>query len=87
MNTEYYLFVFDSTNNAIAAQKLLSVLNVIVMPTLREITASCGMALRLPPERVNEAIKIMTASKAEGWRLYHVKHEGNHNLCKLVTKP
>jgi len=81
---QYYLFVFDSTHCAIAAQKLLAGLDVVVMPTLREISASCGMALRLPPEQMESAKKLVRGSDISGWRLYSVKSENKQNICELV---
>ena len=47
-NSNYYLLAFNSTHDAVAAEKyLLSQLNVTMMPTLRKITASCGISVRI----------------------------------------
>ncbi len=44
----YYTIAFNSTHSAVAAEKYLSgAINVTVMPTLRKITASCGISLRI----------------------------------------
>ncbi|MEG1501647.1 MAG: DUF3343 domain-containing protein, partial [Clostridiales bacterium] len=49
MNTVCIL-VFDSTNHAIMAEKTLkNSFKPIVMPTPREITANCGLALKIIP--------------------------------------
>jgi len=48
---EYYLIAFQSANAAIATQKQLqSRFSVMIMPTLRDITAHCGISLRVKPE-------------------------------------
>lgn len=48
MERSYYLLTFESTHAAMAAeQALLPRLPVRVMPTLRQITASCGISLRV----------------------------------------
>lgn len=78
----YYLFAFDSTTSAIAAQKRLAGLDVIVMPTLREITAGCGLSLRLSPTQVEEAIGLLKSSSITGWQLYLVRVENKQFVCE-----
>lgn len=66
---------FDSTHFAVAAEKYLSPhIAVEVMPTLRKITASCGISLRIEEKDI-EKLKILIAeskSLAENSTLYHV---------------
>ena len=79
----YWLFAFDSPHAAIAAQKLLSGLGAVVMPTLRSITASCGMSLRLTDEAIDEAKRIMIASAIDPklYRLYRVERLNGETRC------
>lgn len=45
---EYYLLTFSNTHGAITAQKYLKDrLSFYVMPTLREISGSCGISLKI----------------------------------------
>lgn len=83
---DYFLFAFDSTTGAIGAQKLLAGLDAVVMPTLREITAGCGISLRLSPNRAEDAMKLLSASEITGWQLYSVQRENERILCKPVCK-
>ena len=82
----YWLFAFDSPHAAISAQRLLSSCGAVVMPTLRSITASCGMSLRLRADRINKAQEIMRASAIDPslYRLYQVEQEGQETKCTLV---
>ena len=82
----YWLFAFDSPHAAIAAQRLLATCGAVVMPTLRSITASCGMSLRLKNETIEEAKQIMCASSIDPalYRLYRVEQEGKETRCTLV---
>ena len=82
----YWLFAFDSPHAAIAAQKLLAECGAVVMPTLRCITASCGMSLRMKNETIEEAKQIMRASSIDPalYRLYRVEQEGKETRCTLV---
>lgn len=82
----YFLFAFDSPHAAISAQRLLASLGAVVMPTLRSITASCGMSLRLRDDRVERAKEIMRASGIDPalYRLYRVEQEGQESRCTMV---
>ena len=79
----YWLFAFDSPHAAIAAQKLLAGLGAVVMPTLRSITASCGMSLRLTDEVLDEAKRIMAESTIDPklYRLYYVERVNGETRC------
>ena len=80
----YWLFAFDSPHACIAAQRLLSGCGAVVMPTLRSITASCGMSLRLRDEAIDQAKLIMKASSIDPvlYRLYRVEQEGKETRCE-----
>lgn len=80
---EYYLFTFESTHSAIKAQKLLSGLNAVTMPTLREISASCGISLKVLPEQI-AAAKTCMEEQGEGWSLYHIFQSGKEIRCELI---
>ncbi|MDR0839865.1 MAG: DUF3343 domain-containing protein [Christensenellaceae bacterium] len=80
MTQEYLLLAFESTHAAIAAQKALSALGVILIPTLRAITASCGMSLRFALSARQQALDILSAHGISGWTLYQVRQEGNRVL-------
>lgn len=78
------LFTFDSTHAAIASQNLLRDLGAVMMPTLREISASCGMSLRLRPEDWKCAERRMTDSDIGGWHLYRVISESGKPDCTFL---
>ena len=82
----YWLFAFDSPHAAISAQRLLNPCGAVVMPTLRSITASCGMSLRLREDQIKKAVEIMRASTIDPalYRLYRVEQEGKETWCTLV---
>ena len=82
----YWLFAFDSPHAAISAQRLLSGCGAVVMPTLRSITASCGMSLRLRDESIEKAKEIMKASSIEPalYRLYRIEQEGKETICTTI---
>ena len=79
----YWLFAFDSPHAAIAAQKLLAGCGAVVMPTLRCITANCGMSLRLTDEAIEDAKRMMQGSAIDLklYKLYRVEKRNGETLC------
>ena len=69
---------FKSTHYAVAAEKYLSgIINVSVMPTLRSISASSGISLRIEEEdleKLKDALK-MRPDIAENSSLYKADGE------------
>lgn len=82
----YYLAVFDSTNAAILAQKLLDDLAPVMMPTLREISASCGMSLRLEPALAQAAARRLRDAQLRDWRIYRVEQSQAGLSCTLAEE-
>ncbi len=68
---DYCLIALSSAYAAIAAQKLLRAEGVPfqVMPVPREVSASCGIALRFGPDRL-EAARLALKNSALERRLY-----------------
>lgn len=69
----YYLITFSNTHTAIATQKFLTgKLDFVVMPTLREISNSCGISLKIPfasLEEIEEKMRLFTTD-ASMYRIY-----------------
>ena len=55
---EYYLYTFESTHAAIATEKILKPAEAIVMPVPRFISSSCGISVRISPNKHEEAEQI-----------------------------
>ncbi len=83
----YCLIVFDSTHAAIAAERPLKALSPAVMPTLRAITASCGMSLRLKQEQTEQAQALMASSSIDPklYRFYRIEQESGETRCTLLA--
>ena len=87
MKAAYWLFAFDSPHAAIAAQRLLSGCGAVVMPTLRSITASCGMSIRIEDGQIEQAKEHMRSSVIDPalYHLYRVEQEGKETRCTQTT--
>lgn len=60
---EYCMITFVSTHAAITAQRLLEGLFPLqTMPVLREVSAGCGIAVRLSPQHLDPARAALAAS-------------------------
>ena len=55
---EYYLLTFESTHAAISTEKLLKPADVTIMPVPRFISASCGISVRIHPDKKDQAEEI-----------------------------
>ena len=62
MDEKFYVVSFDSTHHAIKAEKLFKEynLNIRMMPTPREITASCGLSIRFEQADLEEVERIIS---------------------------
>jgi hypothetical protein len=70
--TEFMLIAFDSTHKAIHFERLL--LNhfaIELIPTPREITASCGLSLKYECDDHNQIMKQLIDESKTGVRLFH----------------
>lgn len=80
--------MFDSTHAAIAAQRLLNEVGAAMMPTLRTISASCGMSLRVANEQIERAKQLMADSAIDPalYKLYSIEQDDDGTRCTLLDK-
>ena len=80
---EYYLITFSSTHAAIAAQNhLKGKLSFAVMPTLREISNSCGISIRINNASLEEIEKQMQGFSV-GDKMFQIYHIAPNQITKL----
>jgi hypothetical protein len=72
LNNEYNLLVFNSTHHALAAEGILQKqgYKIMMVPVLAEITADCGMAIRVNPK--DNPLEILRENKIEIAGYYQV---------------
>ncbi len=87
MNEEIFnLIAFNSTSNAIRAEKELKLndIEVKVLPVPREITASCGLSIRLKTEDLEKAMSTLKEENIDVAGYYNVSKIGlNRNIEKI----
>lgn len=81
---EFYLFTFVSTSNALKAETILKEqsFDFIVIPTLREISSSCGLSIKVRPADVEKCRQIFVDKHVKAEKYYHVLKEGKKYLIK-----
>jgi len=81
---EFYLFTFVSTSNALKAESILKDQSIefIVIPTLREISSSCGLSIKVRLDDMNKCRQIFVDKHIKAEKYYHVLKEGNKYLIK-----
>lgn len=75
MKDEYYLYTFESTHGAIMTEKLFKPIGVVVMPVPRLISTSCGIAVRVEPEKLAESERIFREGSGlsdDEFKIYHI---------------
>lgn len=87
MNEEIFnLIAFNSTSNAIRAEKELKLndIEVKVLPVPREITASCGLSIRIKTEDLEKAMSTLKEENIDVAGYYNVSKIGlNRNIEKI----
>lgn len=81
---EWCHVTFASAGGAMAAQAALAgVCPAVVMPALRQVTAGCGIALRLAPEDVERAREALE-EKGLAAQFYAVSGTGEGLRCERL---
>ena len=84
---DFYIISFNSTHHAIRTEKLLleEGMNVLTLPTPREIAASCGLSIKFEHEDMEKIIEIMNNNDIERRGIFHIlkNSEGNREAKKI----
>ena len=85
---EFNLISFESTHMAIKSEKLLKEVNldIRIIPVPREITSSCGLALRINPIDYKKIREILDKNKIEFSGCYLIKKIGFKKEVLDITK-
>jgi len=81
---EFCLFTFVSTSNALKAEGVLKKeqADFIVIPTLREISSSCGLSIKVRPDQVEAYKQLLVENNVAVEKIFHASKEQNKYLIK-----
>ncbi|MDD6070061.1 MAG: DUF3343 domain-containing protein [Clostridiales bacterium] len=86
---EYYILSFDTTTDAMQAEKLLKdYFNIAIMPVPREISSGCGLSIRFQEPDETSIIKHLKETPVIHGTLYKMsmqKIDGKRNINKLFS--
>ncbi|AFS79849.1 hypothetical protein DUF3343 [Gottschalkia acidurici 9a] len=87
MEEKFFVISFNSTHHAIKGEKLFKEhnLNIKMMPTPREITASCGLSIRFEEEDLQEVQSTIDNSDLSIKGIYEMKREEGVRLAQKIN--
>ena len=82
MDKMEYIITFENTNHAIKAEQCLleQKLNVGVLPLPSNISAGCGICIRLTSGEIKEALEVLSEKNITGIKVY-LKESGAITPC------
>ena len=86
--TDFYVISFENTHYAMTAQKILREKYAItVIPTLREVSQSCGISVMLPEMSQEEAVSAARNLPFEPnmFQLYYAQGDKNNRHVEPVS--
>lgn len=75
---EYGVFVFISTSQALKAERVLKQVSAdfLVIPTPRQISSSCGLAVKVAPDNLDEVRMALEDKRVQIEGIYHIDNGG-----------
>ncbi len=82
----YYVFTFSSTSHALKAERVLKALKAefLVIPTLREISTSCGLSVKISPEKASQYYDDLIKNKVDIDGIYQVEKQGREKQISKI---
>lgn len=83
----YCIIAFNNTHGAITTQKYLQEqVKITIMPTLRQISAACGISIRFDPEDLDIVTSLMENFPLDKgmYKIYKIKFENQQYELELL---
>ncbi|MFZ3173233.1 MAG: DUF3343 domain-containing protein [Carboxydocellales bacterium] len=86
---KYCLIAFKSTYHALAAEKVLDIglIEQVVIPTPKQISASCGLALKIYISDYPQAVSLLLERGLREVEAYEVNSGEQTSYNRLVISP
>lgn len=83
---DYYLFTFISTSHALKGEKVLKEYGAdfVMIPTLREISSSCGLSIKIAPENLEEYYQELKNNYVAVEELFQVQKQDGKNIISKI---
>lgn len=73
----YLVLTFNSTHKAIKAEKILEAFSTDMIPTPRQLSASCGISIKCALEDSENILSVLDSSAME-YKCYQVTKDGSN---------
>ena len=85
MDNAYMIITFSSTHQAIHFERLLlKHFAIELIPTPRDVSASCGLSLKFEPEDLDAILEVLIKEDKNGLQLLHfTANPGDEKFVKL----
>ncbi len=85
--SNYGIITFGSTSYALKAEKVMKKFEkpFMIIPTPREISASCGLAIKLDPGFLDEYLQILAREKVPVEEVYMIEEEGRKKILHKIS--
>jgi hypothetical protein len=85
--SDYGIITFGNTSAALKAEKILKKeeREFMLIPTPREISASCGLALKFRPMYLQEYYQILNAENVHFEKVYLIQEQNRKKIINTVT--
>lgn len=82
--TDYCVLTFAATSHALKAEKVLKKeqTEFIMMPTLREISTSCGLSIKLEEISLENYLQILENNKVPVEAVYRIQKKDKTNVVQ-----
>jgi len=83
---QYNLFTFVSASHALKAERVLKDegMDFIMIPTLREISASCGLSVKVAPDDFNSCLQVLKQNRVQMNGIYYVQKDRGKNRIQKI---
>lgn len=84
--SQYCLFTFATTSYALKAERVLKEVDAdfMVVPTLREISSSCGLSVKFLPDKLEQYASELKNRQVIIESAYRVQRNGHRNTIEKL---
>lgn len=83
---QYCVFTFATTSYALKAERVLKAADAdfMVIPTLREISSSCGLSVKFLPDKLEKYASELKDQQVTIESVYRVQRSGHRNTVEKL---
>ncbi|HNX28976.1 MAG TPA: DUF3343 domain-containing protein [Syntrophomonadaceae bacterium] len=86
---KYCIITFNSTSHALKAEKVMkqNKREILITPTLREVSSSCGLSLKFKPELLKIIYGELLENNVSVDKIYTVEKIDKKNIIREFEQP